>query len=875
MNPQPLWRALSALLLGALSLGALSLGALALSACDDNSAPALLPLQEQVWRVNAAQSLEVFASDPDGDALTFSFTLTPTPAPRESAAGAPALTPLSGSSALFQWAPLSSDAGSYTLTLRARDPSGASAEESVSLVVREEGGGGATQLVFESPQGAGVSVEVDPDGGPACLSDLEVLVKADAVPDSEVFVRLEDPSPAGVALLPPAEVAGKRRALSWCPSSGDLLAQGRFVLSLYAYRAGDEDHGVRKQLLVRFARPNGANCPGRAPSIEHTPAEEVTGVADYVIRAQVLDDVGVKSPPLLAYLINPRVDPRVELVDGWGLVEFEPDGQAPPSQSAAELLVSSSWRAAIPNPNLAEGQTALIYYRVIATDNDDPSGALCDQTTESPIYLTRAVGGGAGGALPLCAPCTHSGQCGGAADLCVSYEEGTFCGVACDPMTGAACPAEADCYELTTSSNELVYQCIPRSGTCAGRCEPDAFETPDEQATTLEPGRYTDLSICDEQVDFYWLPLGADDGLEVAVSFTDASLDLDLAVALRADDMGNPLYEYESASPSSTTERVTLPCAGGAAGALVAVYPYQPASGAYALELRRLEGGCAAGCVEDPYESPSPAPIPADIIEGLQVCPGNPDAFSFSVDAGQVISLLVTWRGALGALEVALYGPDGRLVAERLERRDGALIEARAERAGAYRIEVRGATPLVSNSYSIDLWVFDAAACGATRECAASEFCAPDLGCLDAACAAGATCAGDHSCVSPALDDAADGQCRALCYGREQCRAGEECKPLPSLSKACLPEGRAGLGERCADHADCVGAYACAMAGSGFSGVCMDMACDATLPCPLGLTCAPQPTGYPVCAPSCESGGRCPGLLRCERQASGAQLCVP
>ncbi|MBM4292379.1 MAG: hypothetical protein FJ138_13885 [Deltaproteobacteria bacterium] len=376
-------------------------------------------------------------------------------------------------------------------------------------------------------------------------------------------------------------------------------------------------------------------------------------------------------------------------------------------------------------------------------------------------------------------------------------------------------------------------------------------------------------------MDFYWLPLGAEDGLEVTVSFSDPALDLDLAVALRADDMGSPLYEYESASASSTTERVALPCAGGVDGALVAVYPYQPASGAYALELRRLAGGCAAGCAEDTYEGPSPAPIPADVIEGLQLCAGDTDAFTFDARAGQVISLLVSWRAALGALEVALYGPDGRLVAERAERRDGALIETRSERAGAYRLEVRGATPLVANSYAVDLWVFDAAACAATRDCGPAQFCAPGLGCLDDACAAGATCVGDHLCVSPALDEDADGRCRALCYGREQCRPGEECKPLPSLSNACLPEGRAGLGERCADHADCAGAYACALAGASRSGVCMDMACDATLPCPSGLTCAPQPTGHPVCAPACGAGGACPGALRCARQPSGAQLCVP
>ncbi|MBM4292380.1 MAG: hypothetical protein FJ138_13890 [Deltaproteobacteria bacterium] len=395
-----------------------ALGALWLAACDGNAPPRLLPLQEQSWRVNAAQSLEVFAADADGDTLTFSFSLTPTPAARESAAGAPTLTPLTAASALFQWAPLSSDAGRYTLTLQARDPSGARAEESVSLTVSEGGGGGATQLLFERPQGTGVNVDVDPAGAPACLRDLEVLVKADAVPDEEVFVRLEAPAPAGVTLAPPPEVAGKRRALTWCPSAADLVAQGRFVLSLYAYRAGDEARGVRKQLLVRFARPNGAGCPGRPPSIEHTPADEVTGVADYVLRADVLDDLGVKSPPLLAYLVSPAADPRVELVEGWELVEFEPDPDAPAPDPAA-LVARSSWRAALPNPNLPDGAPPPSTTASSPPTTTTPAAPSATRPPRVPSTSPRRSAAGRGGGC-RCAPPARTAGSAAAPMTCAS-----------------------------------------------------------------------------------------------------------------------------------------------------------------------------------------------------------------------------------------------------------------------------------------------------------------------------------------------------------------------------------------------------------------------------------------------------------------------
>ena len=86
-----------------------------------------------------------------------------------------------------------------------------------------------------------------------------------------------------------------------------------------------------------------------------------------------------------------------------------------------------------------------------------------------------------------------------------------------------------------------------------------------------------------------------------------------------------------------------------------------------------------------------------------------------------------------------------------------------------------------------------------------------------------------------------------------------------------VPEGSAGLGELCEGHESCFGSLVCVPNVYGV-GVCVDVACDDSLPCPEAERCVPL-DGLSVCAPSCEQAS-CPGELRCERIDNSA-LCVP
>ena len=843
-----------------------------LVACDDeNRPPSLLPLQELSWRSNVAQTLELIGADPDGDSLSFAFELSPPPPTvTEGLTGAPSIVSITGQRSLFQWTPGAADTGTYSLTVTVKDPSGASAQESVGLTVTSSGiagGVGGAQLSFVEPAGAGLSVERSATGQ-SCINGLPVVVRAEAVPDEEVVIELREPSPEGARLSPPSGSPGKESSLSWCPSEAQLDAQERFTFSLYAYRLGAEDAGLTKRFLVRFSRPNRDDCPGDPPVIEHQVVAEQSGLADYPIDVHILDDFGVKSPPLLAYLVSPREDPRVSPVEGWTLTEFEAHEPA-----AGAPDIGSYWRATIPNLNLAEGQSAPIYYRVIATDNDDASGAACDQTTESPVYLMTALGGGEGVAGGLCSPCSHSGQCGESPDdLCLSYEEGQFCGLACDPNADR-CPAGSGCYELVTSEGDTTFQCLPLTGACVSQCTPDDYDAlGDDTIPVLEPARYASLAICREQVDYYWVPLQPDGGLSVELLFSDPLLDLDLAVALDFDEQGSPIFDYESARADSVTERVELPCVGGAQDALVAVYPYGVGEGPYTLDIQTSSGGCAQVCVDDEYEGSQPAQIPEDIIQGLKLCPGDSDRYEFEALQGQVISLIVSFAEAQGSLSVRLYGPDARLLDERSGGQRSVLVERRVEQSGLHMIELEGVSALVTSEYSLDLWLYEASACVDSRDCDAQSYCEPHLGCVEGSCDESTGCGALHSCVGSAISALSEGgQCRARCERRETCRSEEECKPMPNYETLCIPEGEGQLGAPCSLHSDCVGTLVCVPSVYGV-GVCVDAACDAALPCPEEERCVPF-NGGSVCAMSCASLG-CPGELRCDLR-EGEMLCVP
>ena len=856
----------------------MSLSFMAFSCDEANTAPELLPLDEVLAPVNQTAELVIFARDAESDLLSFSFTFDPLPRLfTEGALGQPTLTPLSRTQALFQWAPSIADVGVYNLTVTVTDERGLSDSETVRLEVFSEELGDQS-IKFINPVGAGQSFDVRDS---SCL-ELPVAVVADGTPAEDILIDLTEPLVLGAELAPPGRFTGKDRLLRWCPSPDQLSASNRYTLTFRARRrlnrSGPSEgeinaemqwsEGVKKRYLIRLEgldRPDGVECVGRPPSLEHAPPRQVSGLDDYRLELIVRDDLGIKSPPLLATWTS-DAPPASSLDDPmWSLSELSPDPINP-----------DLWVGAIPNLDLELGEEATLFYGFIVTDNDDPVGARCDHTVESVIYELRVVGSSEGGGRQICEPCTRDGQCGGERDLCLFYGEGTFCGRFCDE--NLPCGPDQECFEVTSPEGRLLNQCVPDSLSCVAQCVPDRFdldlESSVDNATALSEGAHPNLSLCDEDLDLYQVTIPEQGGLDLALSFDASVIDLDLFVALESqlDDQGQLQFQYESTSANRSPERVRVGCArpqGGAERAWIAVTPYDTTDqGAYQLNVNFVSGECDTTCVDDDLEAPGAALIIDGIYTQLRLCPNDTDFFVFDVEAGWVISAFIDFDHTQGDLNLSLYDTNQNVILSDQGARSGALVEWRADRTGTYALEVQGATPIVSNYYELDLYLFPTEACTTTLGCPPERFCYPQLGCLDHSCGPTLSCGDNHACVLPVRSTTTDdeGQCGSICNNDNDCRAHERCKLISAGQRVCVESGTRGWGDLCTQHKDCAEQYICA--DSDLRAVCLNPDCDR---CVSGEVCIALDYGQ-YCVPDCNAS--CPQGWTC-REIDGVQACVP
>lgn len=864
-------------LLRALAAMALLAGAGAMaSGCspDANRGPALLGLQDVTFEVNVPSRIDVLATDPDGDDLQFTFELDPPPATMsESAGGRPTINKLDRSRAVFLWTPGIADAGpndqtAYALTLEVRDRGGRTARETVQILVVNAGFGPAS-LVFVEPPGAGMAVDI---GQTPCIDGLPVRVQADLIPDDEVELRLADPAPAGANLFPPDP--GKSKQFSWCPSPEDLDRSLSHTVAFEARRLND-DQPVVKRFLLRFKRNAGANCPGAPPVIDHAPPGAFSGPLNYEIQATITDDVGFKSPPILAFTTETPSGGAAVDTSGWQLVEMSADGPG-------------LYRASIPNLNLADGQSVEVSYVIIATDNDDPDGTRCDHSTESPVHRFTATGGGAAGGETYgdCAPCVADAQCGGEADLCVPLLGEFFCAHAC---TGG-CGPELACVELTSIDGVTSFQCIPQNANCGQVCTDDAYDAGGirndavEAATPLAAGRLDGLSICDQDVDVFRFPVEAGASVTATVVFENARGDLDLFMQLPGDPADE--YPYQSANADLDTESVSEPCIPQSGDAVIVVAPFQDARNAYAIEVTSGPGDCDQMCIDDVYDEQAPGndvlddftlldSFPAEVL-GMVICRQDADYYGFDVRAGEVVRAGVTFTHRAGDLDLRLFRSSGEAVAESLSYRDVELVELTAPTDDIYVLAVFGATRSVSNVYDLVVEKYDTNDCQVTIQCPGGQYC-NDGQCVAEACngprACGATaqCVAAQACLDPA---GAGGTCADDCRSSFECRGelGYACKRFEDSTAGCLREGPARTGDRCVAHTDCEGTDICLPLPGGY---CATGGCFGD-DCPPGTMCTTVPgdCSVPACLKACEGPADCRAGLSC-RPVQGGSVCLP
>lgn len=838
-------------------------------ACEDevtpaiNKAPTLLPLQEITVEVNQTVSIELFAQDANQDFLQFSFTMNPLPqTSTEGQSAIPTLQTLSKYKAIFQWTPGVADEGVYQLTFSVTDPSNEVDSETMRLSVVSPIRQGVNQMVFVQPQGSGRTINVDTD---TCLRDLTVQIKADGIAEDEINITLIEPIPLGLALNPAAVIPGKRKVINWCPSTEQLNREQRYKITIQAEHRST-NRQVNKDFLLNFISPQITDCPGRPPVIEHQVNPLLSGLADYEIRVRVLDDLGIKSAPLLEYIINPPVDPRGQGSDQleWNLQEFE--------RSFGE-----EWVSMIPNANLMETDTAIIYYRIIAVDNDDADGARCDHTVQSETYSMQVQGGGDYVTFGWCERCSHSQQCGSNNDLCLILSDGSFCSQACDPQQSASnsCPNQSTCMELILEDNSTSYQCVPTNNRCIDECSSDQFdELSDEDPISIMIATYDTLSICQEEVDFYTVTIPAQQQLQVTATFAQ-QLDLDLAIALEVDANGQPIYDYGSQQASSSSEQVVLPCQANAVDALIAVYPYEAGNeGEYSLSMN-LQNTCQM-CVNDDLEQSDSLALEEGVYPSLMICPDDIDEYILDIPASYVLSLLIKFEPSLGNLNARLLNSNGEEIVNTMGRNGGILLEQRIEQGGGYLLQIQGQTSLVSNQYTIDFYKFFAESCTRTMNCPQDTFCYPNLGCLDTLCNQDLSCGFDHECIPPALlaqrDIEGTGACASTCTTNTDCRNNELCKSLPNTHSVCIPtvESTRSIGQSCTQHHECADRLSCIdFSGEGY---CFQAACSFNDPCVEGEICVTMET-INLCAPLCNTNS-CFGGLQC-MDIDNEEICLP
>lgn len=830
-------------------------GVALLPACDAprNLPPRIEPVADQVFRVDQGDTVQIEVSDPEGDAVELQFVLDPLPPSRaQGLPGAPHLARLGGG-ALLSWTPSADDAGPgeavYRAEIRAVDEHGAAASVDFDITVTA-GPGPMDPLRFVSPPGAGVLLNGD------CLEALPVVVEGLG---DEVSIEVDAaagrcgdaPDCEPLVLAPPGP--GAQKTLDWCPTAAQHRETVQHELRLDA-RALAGDAVVGKGFFVHFHRDAEPGCGGAPPVIEHAPPDgPLEGPLDYVITAEITDDLGIKVDPVLAFAVDvadPPPDPAA--IDGWQAVEFaRPDSEGRPDR----------WQAAIPNLGLAPGVEATISYAIFAVDDDDEASAACDRSAEAGIFTLRVVGGeDPGPAYPPCTACLADAQCGGADDRCAVLFDGAFC--------ARGCAEEGDCGEgeicsrTPTVEGDEVFLCRPADENCGQLCAPDAFEMPGnddaDAAVAIEAGPQADLTLCDEDEDWFTVAIEAGDAVVVQAMFDGRAGDLDLGLQLP----GEAGLGHQSLGGGGDLEVVREPCAPQGGRATVAVWAYAGRVGPYDLDVQVGPGDCDAPCVADRYESvgegndqrETAAEVELPFVSGrLTICPGDRDFFAVRPAVGQLLraDLQLAEQRLAGDLGLRLWH-DGVVIDESAAFRPAEAVQGVAGFDEGYAIEVFGQTPRSVNTYTLRVEALDGMPCDANQPCAVGQICSEGI-CVEDRCRADADCGPDQICVTPRLGQPAEvdgGHCAARCEPERGCRqAGEVCKPLGGKS-VCLLEGAQSIGQRCARHQECGGEAVCLDLPGGY---CGRVGCDG---CPDGSVCA-RHDDRDVCLRACDGPAQC------------------
>ncbi|MCX4244700.1 Ig-like domain-containing protein [Paraliomyxa miuraensis] len=555
----------------ALVLGAMVLGLASATACNRGNPPQLLPVDNQVAVVGEPLVIQLVASDPEGDPLTFG--LFAPGVPDLEATTSIATTP--AGLGIFTFTPLASQIGTQFFELSVSD---GEESDSVVVIVEVRGAVGSGSMpVFRSPLGSGTVLDLDEDD---CV---------------QVDIEVEDPDSSTIALgeMPPtiegasltAAADGRTGSWNWCPDRRQIETDDRYTLTLVA---DDGDNPpVTKDYVIVLRRRKGEDCPGQAPIITHAPMNFTT-LLELPIVAEITDDQGLGATPYVVFAYEDPGDP----------IDFSLTTLIEMELTAGDLR-QGTWRGIVPNvlANQPEGTAGPMFYLISATDDDDAEGD-CDHRSDDPqsgMHRVTVTIGGNETAGP-CDPCSYDVQCGTAADLCLPTGAGGRC--------GEACSGDGDCGEgyvcspgpVESVEGKSARQCIPLAGSCqssGGTCNDDDHEpdgTPAEAVAQgpLSVGVKAGRMLCANDDDWYAVQLAQTAKVAATLQGQNPP-DMDLSLTTEAGVL------IEASDGLSSSESLLSSCLSSGTY-LLRVHSVDPDDGgSYTLELQLATAACGGG----------------------------------------------------------------------------------------------------------------------------------------------------------------------------------------------------------------------------------------------------------------------------------------
>ena len=619
-------------------------------ACGGGGAPELSGLTDQVAQVGTELKIDLNATDPDGDQLSYSFHAADLANVKDHAT----VSVSPSGAGVFRWTPLAADIGAHAFDFTVSDGDH-DTTVTINIDVRSAIGA-ATAPIFRQPLGTGTTLDLSQK---MCV-DLDIVIEDQD--STQVTIALEDPHPDNMTL---AQQDGLTAKFNWCPTR-EQEAESRYTVVLSA------DDGMNpktiKNYLIVLRAGSGTSCPGAAPVIAHTPQDEST-IVGLTVDATVTDDKGLKESPLFYYSLTPPSNPP----------NLGPGGMT--QLSTLKISGTSTdgvYAADVPNPvaGMPAGAQQTIYYVFVADDDDDQTGN-CDHTTQSQVYSMKVTSTGSAD-LPICATCTSDSQCG-TGDLCtyVGSMGDSYCLQAC----GSGCPTGYSCSAEDVYSVDFNHarQCVPSNGSCTmptAACVDDANEDDDSQSQAsanatangpMQPGTIDGVS-CPKPVQPSYGSKADDDWRQLKIT-ADTRVDLWL-YGNGESDLDLQIYNSSgglvSKSTTLTADENIVKCLKPATY-YVKVNGFTNARSEYFLDYVATAETCDTTCTDDAREDDdtysqarvvSSAPFSST---GNVTCPNDDDWYKVHLTAGKTLTmdLMFTQSSSTQDLDLHLYDIGG------------------------------------------------------------------------------------------------------------------------------------------------------------------------------------------------------------------------